>query len=133
MYSRSMFIRLDKIQIRRMSESIMMREYLESFICYIVKKIITDASYPQMDVRYDYSTAKIDFAFNKVEQLVVHPTLRSALLGLNHVLTRNIEDAIHEFYMSNYAEVGSLNLNSMLINCDTLLITYEFFDKQEKG
>ncbi len=106
-----------------------MREYLESFVCYITKKIITDACYPQMDIRYDYSTAKIDHAFNTVEHLEVLPSLRNGLLGLNHVLTRNIEEVIHEFYMSNYAQLGSLNLNSMLINCDTLLITYEFFQK----
>lgn len=129
MYSRSIFVRLDKLQIKTMSDGIVMREYLESFVCYIVKKIITDASYPIMDIRYDYSTAKIDHAFNTVEHLVVLPHLRNALLGLNHVLTRNIEEAIHEFYMSDYASIGSLNLNSMLVNCDTLLITYEFFHK----
>ena len=129
MYSRSIFIKLDKLNIRTMSDAIMMREYLESFVCYIAKKIMVDAHYPIMDVRYDYTSVKIDHAFNVVEQLTVLPHLRSALLGLNHVLTRSIEEAIHEFYMSSYAETGSLNLNSMLVNCDTLLMTYEFFQK----
>lgn len=129
MYSRSIFVKLDKLNIKTISDGIMMREYLESFVCYITKKIVLDAGYPQMDIRYDYSTAKIDHAFNSVERLAVMPNLRDALTGLVHVLTRNIEDAIHEFYMSNYAAVGTLNLNSMLINCDTLLITYEFFHK----
>ncbi|NTW91178.1 MAG: hypothetical protein HGA35_04540 [Erysipelotrichaceae bacterium] len=129
MYSRSLLLKLDKINIVTMSDAIMMREYLESFVCFIAKKIITDGGYPQMDVRYDYSAAKIDHAFNAVEHLVVIPNLRQALIGLNHILTKNIEETIHEFYMSNYAEVGSLNLNSMLMNCDTLLVTYEFFHK----
>lgn len=132
MYSRSIFLKLDKLNISTVSDGIAMREYLESFICYIAKKIMVDAHYPTMDVRYDYVTAKIDHAFNTVEHLAVLPHLRTALLGLNHILTRSIEEVIHEFYMSNYAAVGSLNINSMLVNCDTLLITYEFFQKQEK-
>lgn len=129
MYSRSIFLKLDKLNISTVSDGIMMREYLESFICYISKKIIVEASYPNMDIRYDYSTAKIDHAFNTVEHLAVLPHLRTALLGLNHILTRSIEEVIHEFYMGNYAMVGCLNINSMLVNCDTLLITYEFFKK----
>ena len=128
-YSRSIFVKLDKLNIKTMSDAIMMREYLESFVCYIAKKIIVDACYPAMDVRYDYTTAKIEHAFNNVEHLAMMPHLESALLGLNHILTRNIEEAIHEFYMSGYAMTGSINLNSMLMNCDTLIITYEFFQK----
>ena len=129
MYSRSLFLKLDKLNIRSMSDAIMMREYLESFVCYIAKKILVDAHYPDMDVRYDYSQEKIYHAFNAVEQLHVVPHLRDNLLGLNNILTRNIEESIHEFYMGNFAAVGSLNINSMLVNCDTLLITYEFFQK----
>lgn len=129
MYSRSIFLKLDKLNIKTLSDGVMMREYLESFICYIAKKIVVEASYPNMDIRYDYSTAKIDHAFNTVEHLAVLPYLRTALLGLNHILTRSIEEVIHEFYMGNYAMVGCLNINSMLVNCDTLLITYEFFKK----
>ena len=129
MSSRSLFLKLDKLNIRSMSDAIMMREYLESFVCYITKKILVDAHYPDMDVRYDYSQEKIYNAFNAVEQLHVVPHLRDNLLGLNNILTRNIEESIHEFYMGNFAAVGSLNINSMLVNCDTLLITYEFFQK----
>ncbi len=129
MYSRSLFLKLDKLNIRSLSDAIMMREYLESFVCYIAKKILVDAHYPDMDVRYDYSQEKIYHAFNAVEQLHVVPHLRDNLLGLNNILTRNIEESIHEFYMGNFAAVGSLNINSMLVNCDTLLITYEFFQK----
>ena len=129
MYSRSLFLKLDKLNIRSLSDAIMMREYLESFVCYIAKKILVDAHYPDMDVRYDYSQEKIYHAFNAVEQLHVVPHLRDNLLGLNNILTRNIEESIHEFYMGNFAAVGSLNINSMLVNCDTLLITYEIFQK----
>lgn len=129
MYSRSLFLKLDKLNIRSLSDAIMMREYLESFVCYIAKKILVDAHYPDMDVRYDYSQEKIYHAFNAVEQLHVVTHLRDNLLGLNNILTRNIEESIHEFYMGNFAAVGSLNINSMLVNCDTLLITYEFFQK----
>ena len=129
MYSRSLFLKLDKLNIRSLSDAIMMREYLESFVCYIAKKILVDAHCPDMDVRYDYSQEKIYHAFNAVEQLHVVPHLRDNLLGLNNILTRNIEESIHEFYMGNFAAVGSLNINSMLVNCDTLLITYEFFQK----
>ena len=127
MYSRSLLLRIDKLNIQTMSDAIMMREYLESFVCYIAKKIIIDAAYPQMDIRYDYVAAKIDNAFNVVEHLALLPNWNDALMSLNHVLMRNIEEAIHEFYMSDYAQVGSLNLNSMLVNRDSLLITYEFF------
>lgn len=105
----------------------MMREYLESFVCYIAKKVMLDAGYPQMDVRYDYVSSKIENAFNVVEHLALLPNWNDALMNLNNVLTRSIEEAIHEFYMSDYAQVGSLNLNSMLVNRDSLLITYEFF------
>ncbi len=80
-----------------------------------------------MDVRYDYVAAKIEHAFSNVEHLVVLPQLRDALLQLNHILKRSIEEVIREFYMSDYVTGGSLNLNSMLVNCDSLLITYEFF------
>ena len=127
MYSRSLLLRIDKLNIQTMSDAVMMREYLESFVCYIAKKVMLDAGYPQMDVRYDYVSSKIDNAFNVVEHLALLPNWNDALMNLNNVLTRSIEEAIHEFYMSDYAQVGSLNLNSMLVNCDSLLITYEFF------
>lgn len=127
MYSRSLFLRLDKLNIKTMSDAIMMREYLESFVCYITKKILLDQGYPAMDVRYDYVAAKIEHAFSNVEHLVVLPQLRDTLLQLNHILKRSIEEVIREFYMSDYVTGGSLNLNSMLVNCDSLLITYEFF------
>lgn len=129
MYSRSIFLKLDKLNITTLSDAIMMREYLESFICYITKKIMIDASYPVMDIRYDYSSTKIDHAFNTVEHLAVLPNLRTALLSLNHILTRNIEEVIQEFYMGNYCTTGCLNINSILVNRDTLLITFEFFNK----
>lgn len=129
MYSRSLFLKLDKFNICSVNDGIMIREYLESFICYISKKILVDANYPDMDIRYNYSKSRIHNAFNAVEQLYIVPHLKENLLNINHILTRSIEETIHEFYMSDYAATGSLNINSMLINCDTLLITYEFFNK----
>lgn len=129
MYSRSLFIRLDKLNIQTVDDAITMQEYLESFICYITKKIIIDAGYPDMDIRYNYLSGKIDNAFSVVEYLSISPNLHDSLLNLSNILTLNIEEAIHEFYMSDCAQTGSLNLNSMLVNCDSLLITYEFFRK----
>lgn len=130
MYSRSLLLKLDKLNILTMDDAIMMQEYLESFICFIARKVLIDEHYSSIDVRYNYSRSKIDHAFSMVEQFYVVPYLREEnLLSLNHILTKSIEETIHEFYMSNYSKTGSLNINSMLINCDTLLITYEFFQK----
>lgn len=131
MYSRSLFIRLDKLNIQTINDAIRIQEYFESFICYITKKIITDTGYPDMDVRYNYASVKIDNAFNTVEYITVLSNLQNFLLGLNHVLTKNIEETVYEFYMSTYSQNGCLNLNSMLINCNSLLITYEFFQNRE--
>jgi len=127
MYSRSLFIRLDKLNIETINDASMMREYIESFICYIVKKTLVNEAYPDMDIRYEYTPTKIDNAFSIVEYLVVSPELESSIQALNNILTKNIEETIYEFHMSGCARTGSLNLNSMLINSDSLLITYEFF------
>lgn len=129
MYSRSLFIRLDKLNIHTINDAVMIREYLELFICYIAKKIIINEGYPYMDIRYNYISANIDNAFTMTEHFAVMPNLDNFLLSLNSILTKNIRNVIHEFYMSDYAANGSLNLNSMLVNCDSLLITYEFFQK----
>ena len=129
MYSRSLFIKLDKLNIASLSDAIVIREYIETCICYIAKKILVDNSYTDyMDVRYNYCQYKIDNSFNIIEQVEILPHLRQDLFTLIDIFNKNIEEAINNFYHQRKNNFSVLNINSMLVNADTILITYEYFE-----
>lgn len=129
MRSRSLFLKLDSLEVESVVDAMATRDFIDSFICYNVMKIIVDNSYPQMNILYNYNPYKIVNSPITVENLYVIESLRDSLISLNNLFRSNIEDVIHEFYISGYSNTGSLNLNSILLNNSCLLITYEFYSK----
>lgn len=135
MFSRSLFIKIDKLQINTLQDSIMISEYIETCICYIIKKMLTDNAYNVLDVRYNYSTYKIDQAFNIVEQISVTPKLMENLLTLSSVMNKHLGNVLQDFYHHQFmsGDKNTLNINSMLVNNDSLLLSCEIFPWSAHG
>jgi hypothetical protein len=127
MFNRSLFVKIEKLNINTIHDSMMVTEYLEVCICYIIKKILVNNSYSSLDIRYNYSTYKIDNAFSIVENTHVNPDILQNLLSLSDTLMKYIEQVIEEFYIKNKMTISTLNMNSMLVNKDSLLLTCETF------
>ena len=67
-------------------------------------------------------------SFNIIEQVEILPHLRQDLFTLIDIFNKNIEEAINNFYHQRKNNFSVLNINSMLVNADTILITYEYFE-----
>lgn len=129
MFNRSLFIKIDKLNINTIHDAMIIKEYIEACICYIVNKILLNNHYNSLDVRFQYSIYKINNSFNIVEQISMPQELLNNILSLSSILQKSIEQIIDDFYMYNRLHKSVLNINCMLVNGDSLLITYEVFSE----
>jgi len=127
MNSRSVFIKINKINITSIIESKILNDYIEMIICYIIQRALVNNSY-SLNIRYNYDSYKIDNAFDIVETISAGYSVFYDIVSLSGILTKNIEQVIDEFYNYTRNKNGILNINSLLVNNDSLLISYEVFD-----
>ncbi len=127
MFNRSVFIRIDKLKIETISDSRQIRDYTRLCICYIIKKILIN-NYYNLDIVYDHEYYNIDNAVEITEQVSINQYTLNNLLSLSSVIIKNIEQVIHEFNIYNLSVKSILNVNSILVNSDSLLITFEVYD-----
>lgn len=141
MLNRSVFFKINKAKIVNIHDAIIAKEYIEIYICYIVKRKLIDSAYIEingtsLDIRFRYDKYKIDNVgiyetYNKNTS-----ELLNTILPLPVSVEKDIEQTIDEFYMYVITSVPNfklmhtltLNIDCMLLNNDTLLITYEVFN-----
>lgn len=127
MFNRSIFIRIDKLQINTIQDSREIRDYTRLCICYIIKKVLIDNNY-NLEIVYDHEYYNIENADEMVHQIALAPQTMNNLLSLSSVIIKNIEQVIHEFNIYNLNVKSILNINSILVNSDSLLITFEVYE-----
>ena len=108
-------------------------EVLEETVCYLIKKTLCNNALENLDVRYRYDRQKVNNAHTSIEHMVYVAGSLNLLNNIQDVLClleRNLDDLVNEFNiycLSNRDSV--LNVNSVLINTDTLIVCSELLRK----
>lgn len=127
MHNRSFIIKIEKIKIVSFQHYLLINEYLETCICFITKKILINNNYNTLDIRYNCNTHSVNNAFSIVDNTHINPAELQKLISLSDIINKYIEQVIEEFYIYNLKCKATMNINSMLINTDSLLLTFDIF------
>jgi hypothetical protein len=111
-------------------ESLNLTEYISLLVCYIIKKILVDNAYENVDVRYNYSYSSINSSHSYMDYYINKGFAKFADISLTYLLEKELSIAIEEFRLSDKALTHVLNIKSMIVNMNTLILSFEILKRE---
>lgn len=133
MITKGLFIKLEKLNCSNIDVLRIFNDMMEDSICYIINKVITYNSADNLNICYKYDRQKVIDGFVRINNVYYSRLITNLLSDLENVtylIEKNINEAICEFIIYSKDKPNLvLNINSVLLNKDMLVINAEVLER----
>lgn len=121
-----------QVTVNDIHESLNLTEYTSLLVCYIIKKILIDNAYENLDVRYNYSYNSVDTSHSYMDYYLNRDFSKFTDTSITYLVEKEIMTAVEEFRLSSTTDTHVLNIKSFILNGNTMVLSFEALRKETR-
>jgi len=132
MLNKSAFIAIGSLQPKTLHQAAVVKELLETVVCYQIQKKLSEKAYEHLNVSFNYDPYRADLSVTNY----LHPeTLTDVeeyqIRLINNIINKTVDDAIEEYHLyQKYAPCTALNFNCCLVNSNNFILTMDVYSTE---
>lgn len=130
MLPKSLLVGLEQLRPKTISNAILIRELLETTVCYHIRRCLINSALDHLPVSYNYDQYKLNNYNLNLTDFRTTELNYGELRTIGFLIERQVETTIEEFNLYiKHKPNKLLNFNSCLMNSSNLLITSEVLNR----